>query len=185
MSNPTEAVEEWLSTQVGALRKTLAKATLGAWTAAVPLILVWSGLSTANKIIGSILWVSVTLNLFLIAVVCWHRVERRRRSVSPTKLASCDDSVSELDFSLLELMYDYYPKRYTVDELEKMSGRPRVEVDHSVLSLYGMIPKLVHRPSGGLWHKDQPNPKGWGLTKDGMGYVKKRRSEQAVRGNAG
>jgi hypothetical protein len=35
-------------------------------------------LSTANKLAGSILWVSVLLNLLLLAVVCSHRIEIRK-----------------------------------------------------------------------------------------------------------
>jgi|GEM_PF-2450934 len=103
---PTESIEEWLSTQVGALRKTLTKAILGAWTLAVPLLLSMSGLSTANKIIGSILWVSVTLNLFLFAVVCWHRVERRRHLSTLAKtpeLPLLEDS----DWSVLRRLVAY------------------------------------------------------------------------------
>lgn len=73
-----EQVELFLSNQVEALQKTLSKAVLGLATLVVPLLLLWSGLSTGNKIIGSILWVSIVLNSFLICKACSHRIEIKR-----------------------------------------------------------------------------------------------------------
>jgi hypothetical protein len=177
MNLPTQAAEEWLSTRVEATRTTLAKAAAAAWTAAIPLLLLWSGLSTANKMLGGVLWVSVTLNLFLLAVVCWHRTENRRRLSDQSKSG---DLISDLQHSLMDLMYDYYPQRYTREELEVRSGRKRVEVDTALFSLARRTPKLVGEPKGGLWREGQPHPQGWWLSVTGMSYQEKRRSEQAV-----
>jgi hypothetical protein len=85
MNLPTQPVEEWISTQSEVARTTLAKAIAGAWTLALPLLLSLSGLSTANKILGSVLWVSATLNLFLLVRVCWHRTQNRRRLADQPK----------------------------------------------------------------------------------------------------
>lgn len=179
---PTQAAEEWLSTRVEAARTTLAKAAAGAWTAAIPLLLLWSGLSTANKMLGGVLWVSLTLNLFLLAKVCWHRTQNRQRLADQTK---SEDSISDLQHSLMDLMYDYYPARYTREELEEKTGRKRVEIDTALLTLARRTPKLVGEPKGGLWRDGQPNPKGWWLSITGMAYQEKRKSEQGARGNAG
>ena len=85
MNLPTQAAEEWLSSQVAAARTRLAKAAAAAWTAAIPVLLLASGLSTANKMLGSVLWVSVTLNILLLALMCSHRVSNRRRLADQPK----------------------------------------------------------------------------------------------------
>jgi hypothetical protein len=86
MKIQTEAAEEWLSTKVEGLQTTFAKAVTTLLTLAGPLFLLWSGLSTANKIVGICLWVSVTLNSFLLAKVCWYRTENRRRLADLAKI---------------------------------------------------------------------------------------------------
>jgi hypothetical protein len=94
MNTQTEAAEEWLSTKVEALRATFSKAAVASLTLVGPIILSLSGLSTANKVLGSILWVSVILNSLLGAVVCWHRVKNRKRLADLSKtpdLPALDD----------------------------------------------------------------------------------------------
>ena len=177
MNLPTQAAEEWLSTRVEATRTTLAKAAAAAWTAAIPLLLLWSGLSTANKMLGGVLWVSVSLNLFLLAVVCWHRTENRRRLSDQSKSG---DPVSDLEHSLLNLMRGHYPDLYTREEIESKIGLPRIEVDTALISLLQRKPPLVCKPRGGLWRDGQPHPNGWSLSTHGMTYTQKRGSEQAA-----
>lgn len=53
--NRTEVVEGWLASRVEGARTMLAKAVAAAWTAAIPLLLLKSGLSTANKTLGGVL----------------------------------------------------------------------------------------------------------------------------------
>ncbi len=173
-----ESLEVWLSSRVGALQKTFSKVLLGFGTLVLPLFLLWSGLSTANKILAYTLWVSMIGNLLLAAVVCRYRVVQRQRASVPTKPQADIDPISDLEFSLLSKMFDYYPERYTHKELAAASGCSQVDVDHALMLMLRRSPKLIHKPSGGLHRMGDPNPRGLGITADGMTLVKKI-SEQA------
>jgi hypothetical protein len=124
-------------------------------------------------------------NLLLAAVVCRYRVAQRQRASVPPKSQADTDPISDLQFSLLSKMFDYYPERYTHKELAAASGHSQVDVDHALMLMLRRSPKLIHKPSGGFYRIGEPNPRGLGITADGMTLVKKIRSEQAVRGNAG
>jgi len=173
----SESLEEWLSSQVEALQKTFAKVILGFGTLVLPLFLLWSGLSTANKILAYTLWVSTIANLLLIAVVCSYRVARRQRLSDLIVNPNHDDRFSELQHSLMDIMYCYYPERYTLEELEEKSGRNRVDVESALFGLERMTPKMAGAPKWGAQRDGFPNPKGWWLSKTGMAYQEKRRSE--------
>jgi hypothetical protein len=122
-------------------------------------------------------------NLLLVAVVCRYRVAQRQRGSVPKKSQADGDPISDFEFSLLSKMFDYYPERYTHKELAKVSGCSQVDVDHALMLMLRRSPKLIHKPTGGLYRMGEPNPRGLGITADGMTLVKKIRSEQAAARN--
>lgn len=135
----TQAAEEWLSTKVGALRTTLAKVFLGIWTLVLPLLLLWSGLSTANKILAYTLWVSVILNSLLLAVVCWHRTENRRRLADQAKIPALPD-LDQKDFGNLRYLVAQN-LGCGVDRIASYTGDPPFLVAHSMdkLGAHGYV----------------------------------------------
>ncbi len=179
MNHPVEVAEEWLSTQVEGLQKTLAKATAGLVTLAGPVILAMSGLSTANKILASGIWVSMLGNLLLLALVCSHRVVNRRRLAdrSTTSDPKAFD-MSELESQVLMMAHNHYPERHTRDGLLQLLGESQVDLDYALSRL--VKNHYLSRPQGGLWREGGPNPKGFGILLSGIEYCKKKRSEQGV-----
>lgn len=175
-----EPVEEWLAGQEERLQGSLSKAWQSLVTITVPILLSLTPAPVELKVVGALLWVSLLLNLRLLSRLAAHRTKERQQAAETAKPQRSDDSISDLEFSLLSLMYDYYPERHTREELEQKSGRPRVEVDHALMLLLRRIPKLIHSPIGGLWREGGPNPKGFILSPDGMSHVRKQRSEQDV-----
>jgi len=149
--NRIEAAEEWISTQSEAARTTLAKAIAGAWTLALPLLLSLSGLSTANKILGSVLWVSATLNLFLLVRVCWHRTQNRRREVDQAKLPE-PPSLDGFDLSVL-IRLVAYDVGSGVHRLANDMGVESFKVSHSTDKLLacGYVDYLRESSSGSVY----------------------------------
>ena len=178
--------EEWLSTTEPVLRGWLSKAILSFVAIGGPLLLILSEAPILLKLAGSTVWVLAMLALWLLS---WLAIYRAKvRSLEDEKVALIEtpkgdvDYFSDLQHSLMDMMYDYYPQRYMREELEAKSGRKRVEIDTALFSLSRRVPRLVGEPKGGLWHDGQPNPKGWWLSVLGMTYQEKRRSEQAAAG---
>jgi hypothetical protein len=179
--------EEWLSKQEPVLRGWLSKAILSFVAISGPLLLILSKAPTLLKLAGSAIWVLAMLLLWLLSWLAIYRTKVRElkseMEALSNKTQKVSRQVSDLECSLLELMYDYYPERYTREELEEKTRSVRVEIDLSLMNLLkGNVP-LITRPSGGLWHNGGPNPKGFGLTASGMAFVKNRRSEQAAPSN--
>jgi len=149
--NRTKVAEGWLASRVEGARTMLAKAAAAAWTAAVPLLLLKSGFSTANKTLGSVLWVSATLNLFLLAVVCWHRRENRRREVDQAKLPD-PPALDGFDLSVL-IRLVAYDVGSGVHRLANDMGVESFKVSHSTDKLLacGYVDYLRESSAGSVY----------------------------------
>lgn len=173
--------EEWLAKQEPVLRGRLSKAIQSFVAIVGPLLILASGMPVIQKAVASGFYLLSMLCLWLLSWLAIYRTKVRQLETEKAASASSqkhpDEEISDLEFSLLSLIYDRYPERFTRDELEQKSGAPRVEVDHALASMMRRTPKLIFSPTGGLWREGQPNPAGLRISTDGMGYVKNRRSE--------
>ena len=173
--------EEWLSKQEPVLRGWLSKAILSFLAIGGPLLLILSEAQILLKLAGSAVWILLMLSLWLLSWLAIYRTKVRsleaERAETSNNEGAVDDPISKFEYSLLELMYDYYSERYTKKELQQKSGAPEVELDLALLNLINRKPPFVVGPRGGLWREGRPNPKGFGLTKNGMAAVKNQRSE--------
>jgi len=86
--------------------------------------------------------------------------------------------------TLLEVLYDHYPERYTRKELEQRALMPKIDLDFSLNILREK--KLIHIPiTKEQWREGRPNPNGISIQQAGVSLIKQQRAEQDVGGKRG
>jgi hypothetical protein len=171
--------EEWLSQQESALRGRLSKAIQSFVAIVGPLLILVSGMPAIQKVATSGLYILMLLCLWLLSWLAFYRskVRQLEGDIAGLSLKSTPE-LGDLEFSILEMVYDCYPERLTRDELKRRIVASEIDFDCALLDL--TVKKFLIRPRGGLYRIGQPNPNGYGISGTGSKLAKTKKNEQVA-----
>ena len=165
--------EAWLSNIAGRLQKLLSKAILAGWIGVPALLLSLLELPIGYKIIGIFLWVSLTLNLLLLALWCRTRIQKRQLEGDPSKERERrNNDLDGIETQILGLFYDDYPTQYMKDEVRQKLNLQQIDVDGSLRSLCSKGFLVAPPPFKQLIGSALQNPNGYSITEKGRQKIK-------------